>query len=121
MAKTLRAGFPKSFDGARILLPTADTAMRRALDQWLDRHGVRPEVVAEFEDYAMLREFARAGLGAAPVPEVLAAQFRKESGLVLLGPARKVLAEFYVISLERKIRHPAVLSMADRAEELFTA
>jgi LysR family transcriptional activator of nhaA len=121
LAKALRPGFPRSFDGARILLPTADTAIRRALDQWLDRHSVRPEVVAEFEDYAMLREFARAGLGAAPVPEVLAAQFRKESGMVQLGAARKVRAEFYVISLERKIRHPAMLAMTSRAEELFAA
>lgn len=121
LARTLRPEFPKSLDGARILLPTADTAIRRSLDQWLDRQNVRPEIVAEFEDYALLREFARAGLGAAPVPEVLVETFRKESGLVQLGPARKVRAEFYAISLERKIKHPAILAICESAERLFAA
>lgn len=63
LAKSLRAGFPKSLHGAPVLLPTSDTAIRRALDQWLDRHEVRPVIAGEFEDYALLREFARAGRG----------------------------------------------------------
>ena len=80
LANSLRAGFPKSLDGAPLLLPTSDTAIRRALDQWLDQHGVRPLIAGEFEDYALLREFARAGRGVAPVPSVLVKQLRQESG-----------------------------------------
>ena len=57
LAKTYRRGFPKSLDGAPILLPTADTAIRRGLDQWFAAHGIRPVVVGEFEDYALLRVF----------------------------------------------------------------
>lgn len=121
LARSLRAGFPKSLNGARVLLPTADTAIRRSLDQWLDRCGVRPYIAGEFEDYALLREFARAGLGVAPVPEVLVPQFQRESGLETLGRARKVQAEFYAISIERKIRHPAVAAMRARAREIFGA
>jgi len=119
LARQLRPGFPKSLHGARMLLPTADTAIRRALDQWLDRHAVRPLIVGEFEDYALLREFARAGRGVAPVLDVLVEQFRKESGLAALGPVRKVRAEFYAISLERKLRHPAVVAIRDHAHALF--
>ena len=119
LARSLRAGFPKSLDGAPVLLPTADTAIRRSLDQWLDRHGVRPLIVGEFEDYALLREFARAGCGVAPVPDVLVEQFRRESGLLLLGKARKVRAEFYAISMERKVRHPAVSAICERARAIF--
>lgn len=58
-ARRLVSGFPKSLSGERILLPTDDTAIRRSLDQWLDRRGVQPILAAEFEDYALLREFAR--------------------------------------------------------------
>ena len=119
LAKSLREGFPKSLTGAPVLLPTADTAIRRALDQWLDRHGVQAVIAGEFEDYALLREFARAGRGAAPVPSVLVAQLQKESGLRELGVARKVRSEFYAISMERSIRHPVLLAIREQAQTLF--
>jgi LysR family transcriptional activator of nhaA len=119
LARRLRDGFPKSLQGAPILLPTPDTAIRRALDQWIDRNNVRPHIVGEFEDYAMLREFAREGRGVAPVPDVLLDQFRKESGLEVLGPARKVRAEFYAVSMERKIKHPGVLAICESTQKVF--
>ncbi|HMN47135.1 MAG TPA: transcriptional activator NhaR [Povalibacter sp.] len=119
LAKTLRRGFPKSLDGVPVLLPTDDTAIRRALDQWLDRQGVRPLMLGEFEDYAMLREFARAGHGFAPVPSVLESQFRSQHGFVRIGMAHGVKAEFFAISAERKIKHPAVVAMTSAARQLF--
>jgi LysR family transcriptional activator of nhaA len=119
LAKKLRPGFPKSLNGAPMLLPTADTAIRRSLDQWLDKQGVQPLIVGEFEDYALLREFARVGRGVAPIPDVLEQQFRRESGLALVGAAPKVQAQFYAISLERKITHPAVLAICESARKLF--
>jgi LysR family transcriptional regulator, transcriptional activator of nhaA len=121
LAKKLRKGFPKSLHGAPMLLPTADTAIRRSLDQWLDKLGVQPLIVGEFEDYALLREFARVGRGIAPIPDVLEQQFRQESGLVVVGTAPKVRAEFYAISLERKIKHPAVRAICEKARELFAS
>lgn len=119
LAKSLRPGFPKSLHGAPLLLPTADTAIRRSLDQWLDKQGVQPLIVGEFEDYALLREFASAGRGVAPVPDVLTQQLHKESGLAVVGAARKVQAQFYAISMERKIKNPAVQAILDTAGEIF--
>lgn len=119
LAKRLSGNFPKQLNGVPMLLPTDDTAIRSSLDQWLDKHGVRPYIVGEFEDYALLREFARHGRGVAPVPEVLVDQFRKESGLIPLGTAGKVRADFYAISMERKLRHPGVVALLDRAATLF--
>lgn len=119
LARRLRNDFPRSLNGAPVLLPTRDTAIRRSLDQWLDRHNVRPIILGEFEDFALLREFARAGRGVAPVPDVLLDQLRRESNLEPIGPIRKVRAEFYAISMERKIRHPAVAAIHSKARELF--
>lgn len=120
LAKTLRRDFPKSLDGVPVLLPTDDTAIRRALDQWLDRQNVRPLLLGEFEDYAMLREFAREGHGFAPVPSVLESSFRRQHGFVRIGLAKGVKSEFYAISAERKIKHPAVAAMTDNARQLFS-
>jgi LysR family transcriptional regulator, transcriptional activator of nhaA len=119
LAATLRRGFPQSLDGVAVLLPTDDTAIRRALDLWLDKHNVRPLLLGEFEDYALLREFARAGHGFAPVPSVLEAQFRREQGFARIGLVGGVQAEFYAISVERKIKHPAITVMLDEARQLF--
>jgi LysR family transcriptional regulator, transcriptional activator of nhaA len=119
IAAGLRRGFPGSLDGVPMLLPTDDTAIRRTLDQWLEQHGVRPLLVGEFEDYGLLREFARAGHGFAPVPVVQEAQFRREYGFQRVGAARPVTAQFYAISLERSVRHPAVAAIVSGARALF--
>jgi LysR family transcriptional regulator, transcriptional activator of nhaA len=119
LAKTLRRGFPRSLDGVPVLLPTDDTAIRRSLDQWLDKQNVRPIVVGEFEDYALLRQFARAGHGFAPVPTVLEEQFRREHGFAPVGVAGTVEAEFFAISVERRITHPAVLAIVENARKIF--
>jgi len=119
MASRLRRGFPKSMDGVPALLPTPDTAIRRALDQWADRNEIHPVVVAEFEDYALLRAFARAGHGVAPVPVVLEEQFRSQYDLLRVGLADTVQSEFYAISVERKVKHPAVAAIVEHARQLF--
>ena len=121
IAATLRRGFPKSLDGVPMLLPTDDTAIRRSLDLWLEQHELRPVLVGEFEDYGLLREFARAGHGFAPVPVVQEPQFRREYGFQRIGAARPVTAQFFAISLERRIRHPALAAVVAGARELFAA
>lgn len=120
LARKLRAGFPGSLTGAPVLLPTDDTALRRALDQWFERQKLRPQVVGEFEDYALLREFARAGTGLVPVPDVMARLLQREAGLALLGPARAVEAQFYAVTLHREPGHPAVAEICARAGALFS-
>jgi LysR family transcriptional activator of nhaA len=119
LAKTLRRAFPQSLDGVPVLLPTDDTAIRRALDQWFEKLGVRPVMIGEFEDYAMLREFARAGHGFAPVPSILEKQFQREYGVARVGVADGIKAEFYAISIERKIRNPAVAEMIEHGRDAF--
>ncbi len=119
LARKLRHGFPQSLNGARILLPTDDTAIRRSLDQWLERRDARPVLVGEFEDYALLREFARAGHGIAPVPGVLAASFHDRYGFEAVGRAEGVEAQFFAISLERRISNPALIAVVERASINF--
>lgn len=119
LARTLRRDFPKSLNGVPMLLPTDDTAIRRTLDQWLQRQNVRPLLLGEYEDYALLCEFARAGHGFAPVPAVLEAQFRRQHGFMRIGMARGVKAEFYAISADRRLKHPAVAAMSQNARQLF--
>ena len=122
LARAYRRGFPESLQGAPILLPTDDTAIRRGLDQWFDKMRVRPLLIAEFEDYALLRAFGQRGTGVLPVPSVLEKEFHRHYGLERIGPVDGVLGRFYAVSIEKKIRHPAVAAICDAARrKLFAA
>jgi LysR family transcriptional activator of nhaA len=119
LAKAHRRNFPKSLDGAPVLLPTDDTAIRRDLDQWSDGHGIRPNVVAEFEDHGLLRAFGQQGTGMIPVPSVLESTYRKQYGLASIRAADGVVVRFFAVSIERRIRHPGVVAICDTARALF--
>jgi LysR family transcriptional activator of nhaA len=73
----------------------------------------------EFEDYAMLREFARGGHGFFPVPAMLEKQFRSE-GVARIGAATGIKAGFYVISMERRVRNPAIAAIIEQARKAMT-
>lgn len=101
-------GFPHSLDGAPLLLPTRHHALRARIDRWLDDIGVRPRIVGEFEDSALLNTFGRGGLGLFPAPLLLAEQILSQLEARPLGAMSGVSEEIFALSSERKIRHPAV-------------
>ncbi len=120
LAKRHRAGFPKSLDGAPLLLPTEDTVLRRSLDQWFQEIDVRPRIVAEIEDSALLKVFGQHGDGIFAAPTIVAAEVMKQYGVHRLGVAPRVFERFYAITVERRITHPAIAAIAAAArDQLF--
>jgi len=120
LAKSLRNDFPQSLHHAPLLLPAENTAIRRSLDFWLDSHGIRPVITGEFQDYALLRAFGQAGRGIFPIPSVFEKQLRQDS-LQRIGRTEDIRSRFYAISVERKLKHPAVIAICDTArQQLFS-
>lgn len=121
-AAHLRPGFPQSLDGAPVLLPTEEASARRALDAWFHAVGVAPRVVAECDDSALLKTFGQDGLGAFPGAEVIAPEIMAQYGVEPIGVAAGVRERFYVVTLQRRLEHPAVRALTERARaELFPA
>lgn len=108
LAERYRADFPASLKGAPLLLPTRNHAIRGRLDHWFETHDVRPDVVGEFDDNALLNTFGRNGLGLFPASHALADAVKEQFGAVPVGELTQVREQFYAISNERKIKHPAV-------------
>jgi LysR family transcriptional activator of nhaA len=108
LAGRYKAGFPNTLNGAPFLLPTRNNALRGRIDEWFEQHAVRPDIVGEFEDNALLNTFGRRGLGLFFAPAALATDIAEQFGAVLVGPVPQVREQFYAISNERKIKHPAV-------------
>ncbi|MBK6516642.1 MAG: transcriptional activator NhaR [Polyangiaceae bacterium] len=112
-----KAGFPRSLDGAPMLMPAGSTTLRRALDAWLDDVGVRPTIVGEFDDSALIKAFAYEGLGIFAAPVVLQREIRRQYGVRRVGACKGVRERYYAISAERKLTHPAVLAISRRAKD----
>jgi len=110
-------GFPEKLNGAPFLLPTRNNALRGKLDEWFVQHHVRPDVVGEFEDNALLNTFGRRGLGLFFAPAALAHDVAEQFGAVQVGKVPSVREQFFMISNDRKIKHPAVEAILSAAQK----
>lgn len=119
VAAALAPRFPKSLDGARMLLPIPGSALRRALDEWLDRLGLVPDIVGEMSDSALLKSFGQAGAGVFAAPTAVAREVAEQYGVMPFGVTEDVRERFWALSPERRIRHPAVGAVVVGARALF--
>jgi LysR family transcriptional activator of nhaA len=122
LAARLRRGFPRSLDGAPFLFPTEGSALRRSLEQWFDAEKLSPREVADFDDSALMKVFARGALGVFASPSVAEAEVVRQYGVKVVGRTDAVKERFYAISIEKRLKHPAVLAVTQAARaELFSA
>ena len=119
LAARHRRRFPHTLDGAPVLLPTEGTSLRRALDNWFEAEGVRPQIVGECEDSALLQTFGRAGVGLFPASAAIADDVRRTFGVREVGRLEAVRERFFAISVERRLKHPAVLAIAEHAASVL--
>jgi LysR family transcriptional activator of nhaA len=122
LARKLRKDFPDSLHGAPMLLPTTSTALRRALENWLQAHDVVPRTIAEYGDAALMKVAAVDGLGCFPLPTVAVEEALARYGFEIIGATDECREQFYAISAERKLTHPAVVAITSGARKgVFTS
>lgn len=119
LAARLRRRFPQSLDGAPMLLPSTGSALRRSLDQWMDDGNLHPRIVGEFDDSALMKAFAQGGSGVFPAPSVIAPEVVRQYRVQVVGQAAGVRERYYAISVERRLKHPAVLALTKAARHDF--
>ena len=111
------ASFPALLAEVPLLLPGEDAAVRPKLARWLDSLHIRPNIVGEFDDSALLNAFGQEGVGVYPVPTAIAKLVQQQSGSILLGTTNAVIDQFYAISTERRLTHPAVMAISQAARQ----
>ena len=116
LARRHRRNFPMSLDGAPLLLPTEDSLVRRSLDHWFEALDIRPRIVAEFDDSGLLKAFGQGGEGIFGAPTVVEAGVRRQYGVQVVGRTEDVVERFYAITVERRIKHPAVATISESAK-----
>lgn len=117
LVNAYKRGFPESLTGAPVILPAENTALRRSLDQWFHARNIRPELVGEFEDSALMKVVGQAGMGLFPVCSVVAKEVERQYQVRRLGVLDEVRERFYAISVERKLKHPGVVTITEEARQ----
>jgi LysR family transcriptional regulator, transcriptional activator of nhaA len=121
LAARLRGRFPKSLESAPFLLPTSNATLRRSLDEWFVRKDFRPIVVGEFEDSGTLKAFGREGYGIFPGATVSEKETCRQYQVQVVGRPESVKQCFYALTVERQLKHPAVLAIVESAREKLLA
>lgn len=116
LATKLRRSFPASLNEAPWLLPTVNNSLRRSLDRWFDVHQVRPAVVGEFEDSALLKVFGQQGLGCFAGPTAIEREICRQYQVVVVGRV-DIHEQFFAITIQRRFNHPAVLALVENARQ----
>ncbi|HEX2123801.1 MAG TPA: transcriptional activator NhaR [Thermoanaerobaculia bacterium] len=115
LANAARRNFPRSLNGAPLLLPGANAQLRRGVEQWLDANGLTPRRAGEFDDLALMTAFGRAGIGIFPAPTVVERDIESQYGVRVVGRVPDVKERFYAVSAERRIKNPIVSAITSMA------
>ena len=117
LAKTLSGKFPRNINNQKMLLPSTKSTLRKSLDGWFHDKKIRPSVVGEFDDPALMNAFGQEGMGVFPVPTVIEKKIRLQYRVQIIGRANNLTQKFFALSAERKLTNPAVLSICETARQ----
>ena len=115
VVETASKNFPESLRDVALLLPTAHTAVRARLDNWFEQRAIRPRIVGEFEDSALLKTFGASGMGIFPAAEWAHDDLLAHYAVQRLGPCEGVNEHFFAIGTEKKVQHPLVQRLLQSA------
>jgi len=105
--------YPHCFARVPLLLPTRHSAVRQRIDHWLERERIKPLIVGEFEDSALLMTFGSAGMGVFPATVSVDADLRETRMLERVAICDEVQEEFHLIYTARKVLHPLLLRLLE--------
>ena len=117
LAARYRRSFPSCLDGAPFLIPMEGSSLRRSLEQWFDSEKIRPRLVGEFKDGALLATFGQAGAGVFAAPSAIEKEVTDLYKVAAIGRIESITERFYAITVERKLKHPAVVTISEAARE----
>lgn len=121
LAAKLKRDFPRSLTAAPLLLPTDHTQLRRSLNLWFDSKRIHPVVAGEFDDSALMFWFGQSGAGVFPASSIMESTIQRELGVRVVGRVAEVRERFYAISVDAKLKHPAVVAVCEAAKKLLSA
>lgn len=121
LAVRYRKNFPACLDAAPFLLPMRGSTLRSSLEQWFDSENIRPNLIGEFKDNALMTTFGQGGAGIFAAPTVIEKEIRSQYGVAAIGRIDSIVESYYIISPERRVKHPAVVAISEAARQRLFA
>lgn len=103
--------FPEDLRTEPLLLPSLDSDIRVAFDRVLERAGIRPTILAEVDDMAMLRLLAREREGVTLVPKIVVRDELEAGMLVEYCRIPEVTERFYAIVKKRRFANQLLVDL----------
>lgn len=119
LVRTLRGEFPQTLNSAPLLLPGEGAATRSGFEQWLEDQQLHPRIAGEFDDSALMKAFGQAGAGIFMAPTVIEDEVQRQYQVKAIGRTEAVREQFFAISVERRLTHPAVVAITDAARQVL--
>lgn len=120
LAKQSKLPFPRNLEQLPLLLPGEDSAMRKAVNEWLDHLRLKVAVVGEFDDAALMAAFGREQVGVFPIPSALVDEYSEQGAFVRIGTAETIRIKYYALTIKRRLTHPCVLAITSQVGEVFS-
>ncbi len=117
VAAKLSGEFPQNLDGAPLLMPSDINRVHARLLRWFEGMRIFPRIVGEFDDSALMKVFGQAGAGIFVSPTANASEVARQFDAEVIGSTEEIREQFYAISAERRISHPAVLAITRAARD----
>lgn len=119
LAEKIGDCFPSNLNGAPMLLPGKDSALHVALQRWLERMNIRPRIVGEFSDSALMKAFGEGGAGVFPAPTLCVPEVCDHYKVTKVGETNDIKERFFLISVERKLVHPVARAVSEHAKKMM--
>jgi LysR family transcriptional regulator, transcriptional activator of nhaA len=107
--------FPDDLRATPVVLPSLDSSMRVAFDLLLEQAGIRPVILAEVDDMAMLRLLARDSPGVTLVPPVVVEEELRSGMLEERCLLPEVKETFYATTLSSRFPSPLLRELLEGA------
>lgn len=115
IAENCRSAFPECLQEHPLLLPDEGTSLRRNLEHWLEEHRLHVRVAGEFQDSGLMKIFGHRGAGIFAAPSYVEREIQEQYRVQVIGRSAEIRESFYVISPERRVKHPAVAKLLAHA------
>ncbi len=119
LAGELRSNFPQSLNGQAFFLAGEESNQRLSVLSWFEQLGIAPAIIGEFDDSILAKYFGQAGYGVFCAPTIIESHVLEQFDVDLLGRTLDVVEHYYLISPERKVKHPAVQHLLAQGKKLF--
>lgn len=109
--------FPQCLNGAPLLMPSNQSYLRKGVELWLQEENIQPSRISEFDDTALMKVFGQFGNGFFFSPTVLEKDIESLYDVSRIARVSHLKERFYAVSADRKIIHPAIVTIASQSKK----